>query len=75
VAILADVSGPEVIKAFRRAGWRVHRQSGSHAVLLKEGVREAIVIREQGGRPVQRGLLLAAIRIAGLTAEEFRELL
>ena len=44
-------------------------------VLAKEGVRELIVIPVHGGRPVKRGLLLAAIRIAALTPEEFRALL
>ncbi len=72
---LADVSGPEAIKAFRRAGWVVQRQSGSHVSLAKEGVRDLIVIPVHGNRAVKRGLLLAAIRTAALTPDEFRELL
>ncbi|MGA7862198.1 MAG: type II toxin-antitoxin system HicA family toxin [Thermoplasmata archaeon] len=75
MTVLADVSGPEAIKAFRRAGWIVQRQSGSHVSLAKEGVRELIVIPVHGGRSLKRGLLLAAIRTSGLTPEEFRKLL
>lgn len=75
MSVLADVSGPEAIKAFRKAGAFVQRQSGSHVVLAKEGVRELIVIPVHGGRAVKRGLLIAAIRCAGLTTEEFSALL
>ena len=75
MSVLADVSGPAAIKAFRRVGWIVQRQSGSHVVLAKEGVRELIVIPVHRGRALKRGLLLAAIRAAGLTPEEFLELL
>ncbi|MGA7923823.1 MAG: type II toxin-antitoxin system HicA family toxin [Thermoplasmata archaeon] len=75
MSVLADVSGPEAIKALRRAGWVVQRQSGSHVVLAREGVQELIVIPVHGGRALKRGLLLAALRSAGLTTEEFRRLL
>ncbi|MFZ0891209.1 MAG: type II toxin-antitoxin system HicA family toxin [Thermoplasmata archaeon] len=75
MSVLADVSGLEAVKAFRRAGWVVQRQTGSHVVLAKEGVDELIVIPVHGGRAVKRGLLLAALRSAGLTPEEFRRLL
>jgi hypothetical protein len=44
-------------------------------VLAKEGVRELIVLPVHGRRALKRGLLLAAIRTAGLTLEEFRDLL
>jgi predicted RNA binding protein YcfA (HicA-like mRNA interferase family) len=51
----------------------VQRQSGSHVSLAKHGVPDLIVIPVHGGRAVKRGLLLAAIRTAGLTPHEFRE--
>ncbi|MCI4323529.1 MAG: type II toxin-antitoxin system HicA family toxin [Thermoplasmata archaeon] len=75
MSVLADVSGPEAIKAFRRAAWRIQRRSGSHVVLLKEGIRKAIVVPVHGGKPIKRGLLLAAIRVAGLPPDEIRDLL
>ncbi len=34
---LPRVSGREAIRAFRRAGWEVARQRGSHVVLTKPG--------------------------------------
>jgi predicted RNA binding protein YcfA (HicA-like mRNA interferase family) len=75
VSVLADVTGPEAVKAFRKAGWSVQRQAGSHGALAKEGVRELIVVPVHVGRALKRGLLLGAIRTAGRTIEEFRGLL
>ncbi|MEX0784390.1 MAG: type II toxin-antitoxin system HicA family toxin [Dehalococcoidia bacterium] len=31
------ISGTQAVRAFEKAGWVASRQSGSHAVLLKEG--------------------------------------
>lgn len=31
------LSGREVVKVFRRLGWYVARQRGSHIILVKEG--------------------------------------
>jgi predicted RNA binding protein YcfA (HicA-like mRNA interferase family) len=75
VSVLSDISGPQALKAFRKAGWIATRQSGSHVSLAKAGERELIVIPVHGARPLKRGLLLAAIRKAGLTPDEFRRLL
>jgi len=37
VARVPLISGDEAIRAFRRAGWVVRRQVGSHIALDKEG--------------------------------------
>lgn len=34
---LPVLSGAQVVRAFERGGWRVDRQRGSHAILLKAG--------------------------------------
>jgi len=31
------LSGREVVKIFRRLGWEIARQRGSHIILVKEG--------------------------------------
>jgi Predicted periplasmic or secreted lipoprotein len=71
---LPVVSGEQVIKALRRAGFYVHHQKGSHVTLRKEEhpqVRVVVPIH----RIVKKGTLRSIIRDAGLTVGEFVELL
>jgi predicted RNA binding protein YcfA (HicA-like mRNA interferase family) len=62
-----------VLRAFARAGWHPipGRPGGRHTVLQKAG-RILTVPRH---RTIRRGLLRALIRQAGLTVEEFLDLL
>jgi predicted RNA binding protein YcfA (HicA-like mRNA interferase family) len=70
---LPRVSGRETVRAFQRAGWEVARQRGSHVVLTKA---ESIYTLSVPLHPVLGpGLLRDLIRKAGLTVEEFTELL
>jgi predicted RNA binding protein YcfA (HicA-like mRNA interferase family) len=64
-----------VIKAFERAGWVVRKQTGSsHVVLKKEGNPNLLTVPVHKSKPIKKGLLLAQIKTAGLTIEEFLEL-
>ncbi len=63
-----------VIKAFERAGWTVKRQTGSHAILTKEGNPFILSIPVHKGKPVKQGLLRGQIQKAGMTVEEFLRL-
>ncbi len=70
---LPVISGDKAIKAFSKAGWYPHRQVGSHLVMRKEGSRVTLSIpRHKELRP---GLLRKLIRDAGLSVEEFLELI
>ena len=69
---LRDVSGDQAIRAFERLGYRVVRVRGSH-VILEHASRRAIVIPRH--RRLRLGMLLARVKDAGLTVEEFEELL
>lgn len=67
------ISGREAIRAFRRAGWRMARQRGSHVVLTKPGSLYTLSVPLH---PILGpGLLRGLIRKAGLTVEEFTALL
>ena len=70
---LANISGKEAVKAFRKAGWQPIGQVGSHVVLVKPGVRTNLSIPQH--KELSVGTLRALIRHAGLTVEEFLELL
>lgn len=71
---LPRVSGGEVIKTLTKIGFIPARQKGSHVILKKEtpeGTKTTVVPLH---REIDRGTLLEIIRQAGLTREEFLEL-
>ncbi|MCX6640403.1 MAG: type II toxin-antitoxin system HicA family toxin [bacterium] len=70
---LANISGKQAVKTFERAGWKKLGQVGSHVVMVKTGLRVNLSIPQH--RELSVGTLRALIRNAGLTVEEFLELL
>lgn len=70
---LANISGKEAAKAFRKAGWQPIGQVGSHLVLVKPGLRVNLSIPQH--KELSLGTLRALIRNAGLSVHEFLKLL
>jgi predicted RNase H-like HicB family nuclease/predicted RNA binding protein YcfA (HicA-like mRNA interferase family) len=73
VTRLANISGKKAARAFQKAGWRTVGQVGSHLVLVKEGIRANLSIPQH--KELSVGTLRALIRNAGMTVEEFIDLL
>ena len=63
----------EVVRAFRKLGWEVHRQHGSHIILTKAGHIATLSIPNH--TQVARGTLRTLIARAGTTVEAFLEAL
>ncbi|KAF5421210.1 MAG: putative RNA binding protein YcfA, dsRBD-like fold, HicA-like mRNA interferase family [Candidatus Methanocomedens sp.] len=63
----------KAIKAFSKSGWVPHRQVGSHVVLRKEGSKVTLSIPKH--KELKPGLLRHLIKAAGLTVDDFEELL
>ncbi len=63
----------EVIKIFKKLGWEVARQRGSHIILTKEGHIATLSVPNHP--EVARGTLRSLIVRAGITIEEFLEIL
>ncbi|MEW6737162.1 MAG: type II toxin-antitoxin system HicA family toxin [Acidobacteriota bacterium] len=61
----------QVIAALKRAGWSVVRQEGSHIRLDRQGLRITIPAH----KPIKRSTLSQIIKQAGLTVDEFLDLL
>jgi predicted RNA binding protein YcfA (HicA-like mRNA interferase family) len=59
----------EVVKVFKKLGWEVARQRGSHIILTKEGHIATLSVPDHP--EVARGTLRALVARAGLTIEEF----
>jgi predicted RNA binding protein YcfA (HicA-like mRNA interferase family) len=64
----------EVVSAFEKAGWYVHRQRGSHLIMHKAGSPNMIVIPLHA-QDLPKGTLRGILSDAGLSVEEFIELL
>jgi predicted RNA binding protein YcfA (HicA-like mRNA interferase family) len=74
MSLLPQVRGERLIAALAKAGFRERRRTGSHAVLVDEDGRTAIV-PVHGSRALPAGTLHAILRGIGLSLEELRELL
>jgi len=73
MAKLPVISGKKAIKAFEKAGFVKCRQRGSHVNMKKEG--EPVLLPVPLHRELKRSLLRDLIRDAGLTTEQFVDLL
>ncbi|RLC92261.1 MAG: hypothetical protein DRI79_01065 [Chloroflexi bacterium] len=71
---LPTVKPRQVIRALERVGFEIDHQTGSHVVLRRadDGCR---VIVPWHNRDLGRGLTLRIVKSAGLTRDEFIELL
>jgi predicted RNA binding protein YcfA (HicA-like mRNA interferase family) len=69
---LRGISGQEAITAFERSGYRQRKGKGSHISMVKPG-GSRLTIPVHGELSV--GLLTNQIKKAGLTVEEFLQLL
>lgn len=69
---LPVISGMKAVKAFSKAGWIVAR-TGSHIIMEKAG--SIVTLSVPRHRELDRGTLRKLIRNAGLTVEEFVDLL
>jgi predicted RNA binding protein YcfA (HicA-like mRNA interferase family) len=72
---LPRVTGKEAIRAFEKAGFVLSHIEGSHHVLKRAGHPYHLTIPVHSGKPIGCGLLLRLIKNAGLTKEQFIELL
>ena len=65
------LSWQKVVKTPAKNGFQIVRQKGSHLILAKD----EIIVPVPKHKEIKRGLLLEIIAEAGLTKEEFLELL
>ncbi len=71
---LPRISGREVVAALLKIGYEKDRQKGSHIVLRQKAYpHRRIVVPDH--REIAKGTLRKIIRQAGLTVEEFKQLL
>ena len=73
---LPTLRGEAIVRALEKAGFVVIRIKGSHHILEHpDDPTRRTVVRVHAGRDIKRGLLRKIIDDAGLTVEEFTDLL
>ncbi len=72
---LSTVTAKDAVRALKRAGFVEDRQKGSHLVLIHPQTRARVVIPVDSGRTIKEPLLRAIVKDAGMTSEEFIDLL
>jgi predicted RNA binding protein YcfA (HicA-like mRNA interferase family) len=73
VSTLPRVSGRDIVKALRGAGYEHDRQRGSHIILRQDAYpHRRITVPDH--KEVAKGTLRAIIRETGLTVDEFKAL-
>lgn len=70
---LPQISGRDCIKALMKAGFIVKRQHGSHVILRRDEPFTQLVVPDHN--ELDRGTLRAILRQAGLSVQEFLDLL
>lgn len=69
---LPVISSDDAVEAFKSAGWKVKSQ-GNHIIMTKPGSIVSLSIPNH--REIAKGTLRKLIRLAGLTIEEFIQLI
>jgi predicted RNA binding protein YcfA (HicA-like mRNA interferase family) len=72
---LPAASGQEAVRVFERIGYRVVRRRGSHIRLRDETHSNHLPLTVPDHKTLKPGLLRRLIRDAGLSVEQFTELL
>jgi predicted RNA binding protein YcfA (HicA-like mRNA interferase family) len=70
---LPVISGVRCVEALRKVGFEVDRQRGSHMILVR--IDPPATISVPNHKELDRGLLRAILRQAGLTVDDFLDLL
>ena len=71
---LPSLKPEEMVRALRKAGLYVVRETGTHIIMHKQGLPRPIPIPRHV-RSLKRGLQAKIMKEAGLTPEEFSDLL
>ncbi|HDH57576.1 MAG TPA: type II toxin-antitoxin system HicA family toxin [Bacteroidetes bacterium] len=71
--MLPNISGKKCLKVLEKKGYYLKRQHGSHMILRRDNPFSQIVVPDH--KELDRGTLRAIIRQAGLSLDEFINLL
>jgi predicted RNA binding protein YcfA (HicA-like mRNA interferase family) len=70
---LPVIGGRDCVNTLRKAGFEIARQKGSHIIMRRDDPKATVVVPDH--RELDRGTLRGIIRQAGMTVDEFVDLL
>jgi predicted RNA binding protein YcfA (HicA-like mRNA interferase family) len=70
---IPSISGRECVRALEKKGFSIRRQESSHIILRRDSPFAQLVVPDH--KELDRGTLRAIIRQAGLSVDEFVQLL
>lgn len=70
---LPQISGDDAVKVFKKLGWELSRQRGSHMIMTKSGSIYSLSIPKKS--VLAPGLLRDLIKKADITVDDFIRLL
>lgn len=68
---MRSISGSEVVRAFRKAGFEEVRTSSSHVIMKRPGAEGTISVPVHKGKDIKYGTLCGIIKRSGLSRDEF----
>lgn len=74
MAKLPAVTARQVLRVLKRAGFVEDRQKGSHIILFHPQKRTRTVVPVHSGKTLKKPLFKAILNDAGLTLQEFLDL-
>ncbi|MBI3253098.1 MAG: type II toxin-antitoxin system HicA family toxin [Candidatus Omnitrophica bacterium] len=73
---MPQATGSRTIQALQKTGFILRRQKGSHAVLVhSQDLSRRAIVPVHGSKTVKPGTLRSILKGAGISIEEFKELL
>lgn len=72
---LPALTARDVIRVFKKLGFEVDRQKGSHVILIHPTHGYRLVIPNHPGKTIKKPLLQGLIDDAGITTKQFLDLL
>lgn len=68
------VSGKQMLRFLESLGFVVHRQTGSHAMMKRDGVKRPVVVPVHGGKDLlPHGIVNDCLDTGGISREDFVE--
>ena len=75
MSTIPALTGVKLEKILKKSGFIKDRQKGSHLILIHPINKSRVVIPIHAGKTIKKSLLMAIIKDAKLSVEEFMDLL
>lgn len=68
---IAPAKASQLVRAFTKLGFQVLRQTGSHVMMIRSGIRRPLVIPRHGDEEVPVFIITGLLRTGGISREQY----